>query len=58
MKQETLTIADGTMLTEVMQLPVHAAEDLTAGKGKAIITLGGQPYKLQITRQGKLLLTK
>lgn len=39
-------------------LPIHAAEDLTAGGNLAQIRLQDQIYTLRITRQGKLILTK
>lgn len=39
-------------------VPVHDAETLLDGGRKAAIILGEQIYTLQITRQGKLLLTK
>ncbi|MEM8790185.1 MAG: hemin uptake protein HemP [Pseudomonadota bacterium] len=39
-------------------VPTHAAEKLMAGGKKAVIVLEDQIYTLQITRQGKLLLTK
>lgn len=39
-------------------LPVHRAEDLTAGGTQARIVLGDQVYSLRITRAGKLILTK
>ncbi|MEM8790545.1 MAG: hemin uptake protein HemP [Pseudomonadota bacterium] len=38
--------------------PQYTAEDLTEGGRKAHITLNDQIYTLQITKQGKLLLTK
>ena len=38
--------------------PHYAAEDLTEGGRRATISLNGQVYTLQITKQGKLLLTK
>lgn len=40
------------------RLPVHRAEDLTAGGVQAQIALNGQVYTLRITRAGKLILTK
>lgn len=39
-------------------LPVHEAEQLTAGGSVAQIVLHGQVYSLRITRAGKLILTK
>lgn len=39
-------------------LPMHRAEDLTAGGVQARIALNGQVYTLRITRAGKLILTK
>lgn len=39
-------------------VPEYDANDLTAGGRRATITLGDQVYTLQITKQGKLLLTK
>jgi len=39
-------------------IPVHAAEVLTAGGAQARIVLNGQVYSLRITRAGKLILTK
>lgn len=39
-------------------LPVHEAEALTAGTGRALIRLGGETWVLRITRAGKLILTK
>ena len=39
-------------------LPVHRAEDLTAGGNLAQILLAEQVYTLRITRAGKLILTK
>lgn len=39
-------------------VPVHDAEALLEGGRKAAILLGDQIYTLQITKQGKLLLTK
>jgi len=43
---------------DAKDVPVHDAEVLTEGGRKAVIVLQGQAYTLQITRQGKLLLTK
>lgn len=40
------------------RLPVHEAEELTAGMGRALIRLGGETWVLRITRAGKLILTK
>ena len=40
------------------ELPLHIAEELTAGGAQALIQLGDQIYTLRITRQGKLILTK
>lgn len=40
------------------ELPLHVAEELTAGGQQALIQLGDQIYTLRITRQGKLILTK
>lgn len=39
-------------------LPIHRAEELTAGGNLASIVLGNQVYTLRITRAGKLILTK
>lgn len=39
-------------------VPVHRAEDLTAGGQTARILLGDQVYQLRITKLGKLILTK
>jgi hemin uptake protein HemP len=39
-------------------VPVHRAEELTAGGVLARIVLGDQVYVLRITRAGKLILTK
>ncbi|MEM7742459.1 MAG: hemin uptake protein HemP [Pseudomonadota bacterium] len=58
MKQETLSVDDGSEIGPDHHLPIHAAEDLTDGTAKAIITLKDQRYTLHITKQGKLLLTK
>lgn len=44
--------------TDAQPLPVHDAETLLNGGRKAAIMLGDQIYTLQITKQGKLLLTK
>lgn len=38
--------------------PLHDARSLTGGGREARIRLDGQVYKLRITRQGKLILTK
>ncbi|WP_071210186.1 hemin uptake protein HemP [Loktanella sp. S4079] len=43
---------------EAKQLPTYAAEELTQGEDRALITLGDQTYILRITRAGKLILTK
>ena len=43
---------------ETKQLPTYAAEELTQGEDRALITLGDQTYVLRITRAGKLILTK
>ncbi|MEM1300027.1 MAG: hemin uptake protein HemP [Pseudomonadota bacterium] len=43
---------------EAPKIPVHDAESLLGGGRKAAIVLGDQIYTLQITKQGKLLLTK
>lgn len=39
-------------------VPVHRAQDLTAGGALAQIELDGKVYALRITRAGKLILTK
>lgn len=43
---------------ENQAVPIHDAQALLAGGRKAAIVLGDQIYTLQITKQGKLLLTK
>lgn len=44
--------------TDIEQLPMHYATDLTKGGGLAHIQLHDQIYTLRITRSGKLILTK
>jgi hemin uptake protein HemP len=39
-------------------MPVHKADDLTAGGNLAHIEQNGQIYTLRITKAGKLILTK
>lgn len=39
-------------------VPVLTSEDLFAGKREVIILHKGVPYRLRITRQDKLILTK
>lgn len=58
MKIETISVANSEKTQPQKNLPVYAAEDLTDGNRKAILTLRDQVYTLHITKQGKLLLTK
>lgn len=44
--------------SDIEQLPIHYATDLTEGGGLAHIQLHDQVYTLRITRAGKLILTK
>lgn len=42
----------------VAEIPVHDAEELTQGTGRALIRFGGETWVLSITRAGRLILTK
>lgn len=39
-------------------VPTYSSNDLFQGKTRILIEHGGSSYVLQITRQGKLILTK
>lgn len=53
-----ITLAEQPGPANANAVPIHDAEVLLEGGRKAAILLGEQIYTLQITRQGKLLLTK
>ena len=53
-----IMIADRPGGRDVDAVPIYDAEVLLDGGRKAAIVLGEQIYTLQITKQGKLLLTK
>ncbi|MEM9046111.1 MAG: hemin uptake protein HemP [Pseudomonadota bacterium] len=58
MKHEIVFVKPQPVYRSQPGTPEYAAEELTAGGRRATITLGEQVYTLQITKQGKLLLTK
>jgi hemin uptake protein HemP len=41
-----------------INLPVHESSLLLSGKSEAVIMHAGEAYRLKLTRQGKLILTK
>jgi hemin uptake protein HemP len=41
-----------------VNLPVHESSLLLSGKSEAVIMHAGEAYRLKLTRQGKLILTK
>ncbi|MEM1277283.1 MAG: hemin uptake protein HemP [Pseudomonadota bacterium] len=58
MKHEIVFVKPQPVCRAQQGTPEYSAEELTAGGRRAQITLGDQVYTLQITKQGKLLLTK
>jgi hemin uptake protein HemP len=38
--------------------PVYRTEDLLGPAGEAVLVHGGEEYRLRITRNGRLILTK
>ena len=53
-----MSAASARVATPYDGLPLHEAQDLTAGGDLAHIRLADQLYTLRITRTGKLILTK
>lgn len=53
-----ITLTERQAPTDTNSVPIYDAELLVDGGRKAAIVLGEQIYTLQITKQGKLLLTK
>jgi hemin uptake protein HemP len=41
-----------------IDLSVHESSRLLSGKSEALIMHAGEKYRLKLTRQGKLILTK
>jgi hemin uptake protein HemP len=52
--------ADASASADAAARPVRtvSSETLFAGEGELVIVHRGDPYRLRITRQGKLILTK